>query len=225
MSDIIEILKLAKDAVTSFAVRRHATTEEAWGEVVIALEKLVELTTLHTKAIAEVTSPILESGDIAETSRRYSLLTNNPDFPLGYGDIRGVLEATQKLKAFQNSQFQEKVSAVLDKLHNFQYGAFRLDWDSYQIADAFEGCALLLTAKQPASSEKIAEVAKPFINSMSGLFSEANQPDIENPTTLSELINLLKTWCTSWQRYVQQTLYRGRGLNYTISQLKMQHFA
>ena len=64
MSDIIEILKLAKDAVTSFVTQRHAATEKAWDQVVVALDKLSELTTLHTRAIDEVTAPLLNAETI-----------------------------------------------------------------------------------------------------------------------------------------------------------------
>jgi hypothetical protein len=224
MSDIIELLKLAKGAITSLVTQKSAISNKAWDQVVLALDKLSELTTLHVKAINEVTAPVLDTADLLETSRRYSLLVNNPDFPQGYGALRGIVEGARGLSAFQDPHLQQRIRAVLDELYEFQYGAFRLDWDSYHIAAAFAEAARLIQSPQQPSPDEIAQKAAPFLHSYSGLFKEAPNSHVEEPTTTPEFVALVQTWCRAWQQYVQKRLYGGRGLNYAISQLKMQHY-
>ena len=221
MSDIIEILKLAKEVVASFVTRKHDAAEAAWAPVIVALDKLSDLPTLHVRAIDEVTAPLLSAEDLVETSRRYTLLANNPDFPQGYGAIRGVLEATQKLKAFQGKDIQDHVERVLDQLSKFQYGAFRLDWDSYQIADTLARAAKLVESLNEHDASQLRELGASFIDSYTELLKEPVDSGLDAPTSVPELVALLQSWCISWQRYVQRTLYGGRGLNYEISQLKM----
>ncbi len=224
MSDILEILKFAKETVGSFFTQRKAVSDKAWDEVVLALDKLTELTTLHAKAVAEVTAPILTGSDIAETSRRYSLLVNSPDFPQGYGTARGILEATRDIRAFEDPSIQEKIRAVLSCLYEFQYGVFTLGWDSYCVSDAIAACARVAANQQP-DSDQIARAGAPLIHSYTSVFKDAPTRDVpEQITTLPDLIRLVQAWCQAWQRYIQQRLYGGRGLNYSISQLRMQHY-
>ncbi len=225
MSDVIEILKLAKKTVDSFSTQRKSVTEKPWEEVALALDKLTELSSHHVKAVAEVTAPILSGGDLIETSRRYGLLVNDPFFPLGYDMIRGILVATRGIPTFQDPSLQEKMKAVFDKLYSFQYGVFTLAWDSYRVADAFAEAAQVAAHQQP-SSDDIARAAAPFIKTFTGLFQDASEHAIsKRPTTVADLVALLKSWCQSWQRHVQRTLYGGQGLNSAISQLKMQRYA
>ena len=221
---IDEILNLAGNIVGAFFTHRRAVTEKSWDELTLALDKLGELSAQHVKAVAEVTAPIIGKGDLIETSRRYSLLANNPDFPSGYDAIRGVLVATRNIPAFRDPPFQEKVRAVIDELYKFQYGVFTLAWDSYRVANAFSDAALIAAREQPSGSE-IARVAAPFINTFTGLFEEiSGNSEPPPPETVADLISLLARWCQSWQRYVQKTLYGGEGLNSKISQVKMQRF-
>jgi hypothetical protein len=222
LTDIIEILRLAKDAVTSLVTQRNAAAGRAWDQVAVDLDKLSELATLHTKAIDAVTAPLINEGDLVKTSRLYNLLANNPDFPQGYGLILGALDATKDLKPFHKPELQERVKAVLDELYKFQYGAFRLDWDSYQIADAFAQSARLFADN--GSSDQISQAAAPFIHSHAGVFGQPADSLPNAPATPTELALLLQSWSKSWQRYVQNTLYGGRGLNYAIGQLKMQQY-
>ena len=225
MSDIIEILRLAKKPIESFFTQRRLVAEKSWEEVILALNTLSELSNHHVKAIAEVTAPILNRGDLIETSRRYDLLVNNPDFPQGYDMIRGVLAATRSLPTFREASVKEKVQAVIDASVKFQYGAFTLGWDSYHVADAFREAARVAADEQP-SADDVVRVTAPFIQTFTGLFqnaSDARPP--KPPTTTAEMIAFLQWFCRSWQRYVQNTLYGGQGLNSAIGQLKMQQFA
>jgi len=225
MSDFLELLKIAKDTVDSFFTQRKAVSSKAWEEVVLALDKLTELTTLHIKTVVEVNAPLLTFGDIAETSRRYSLLVNNPDFPQGYGTIRGILEATHAIRTFQGASTQEKVKAVLNDLFEFQYGVFTLGWDSYHVSDAIAACARIAGNPQ-SNADEIEHAGAPLILSYTNLFKDAPMHTTSQRTTsIPELISLVQTWCREWQRYIQRKLYDGRGLNYSVSQLRMQHYA
>jgi hypothetical protein len=160
-----------------------------------------------------------------ETSRRYGLLINNPDFPQGYGAIRGILEATRNIRALQNASLQEKVRAVLDHLYEFQYGVFTLGWDSYHVSDAMSQCARV-AADPESTPDRIAEAGSPLINSYRNLFKDSPTQDLpERTTTIADLTMLVQLWCQAWQRYIQRRLYGGRGLNYAIGQLKMQQYA
>ena len=225
MSDVIEILRLAKKQIESFFTQRRLVAEKSWEEVILALNTLSELSNHHVKAVAEVTAPILEGGDLIETSRRYDLLVNNPDFPQGYDMVRGVLAATRSLPTFREASVQEKVRAVIDALYKFQYGVFTLAWDSYHVADAFREAARVAAREQP-SADDVAGAAAPFIKTFTELFPDAsNARPPKPPTTTAEMIAFLQWWCRSWQRYVQNTLYGGHGLNSAIGQLKMQRHA
>ncbi len=225
MSDLIAILGFAKDTVQAFFTQRRAVAEKSWDEVALALDTLSQLSNHHVKAIAEVTAPLLNRGDLVETSQRYGLLVNNPDFPQGYDMVRGLLAATRTLPAFREPAVQLKVQAVIEALYNFQYGAFTLAWDSYHVADAFADAARIAAEQQPAP-EDVTRAAHPFIETFTGLFKpgpdEFNSPP---PATLDALVALLQSWCKSWQRYVQRTLYEGHGLNSAIGQLRMQRYA
>jgi hypothetical protein len=225
MIDLIAIFGLAKDTLQAFFTRRRAVAEKSWDEVALALDTLSELSNHHVKAIAEVTAPLLNQGDLVETSRRYGLLVNNPDFPQGYDLVRGVLAATRTLPAFREPAIQEKVRAVIDGLFKFQYGAFTLAWDSYRVADAFADAARVASQQRPAP-EDLARAADPFIRAFTGLFQDSPNEFIRQPpATSSALVALLQSWCKSWQRYVQKTLYEGHGLNSAIGQLRMQRYA
>lgn len=222
ISGLVGILNLAKESVQSFFTQRKAVSDKAWEEVVLALDKLSELTTLHVRAVAEVTAPILNTGDIAETSRRYSLLINNPDFPQGYGTARGILAATRNIRTFQEPPVQEMVRAVLDDLYEFQYGVFTLGWDSYHVSDAIAECARI-AANQPSDQRQIQGAGVPLILSYKELFKNGPTESIpEQTNSVSDIIKLVQAWCLAWQRYTQRKLYGGRGLNYSIGQLRMQ---
>jgi hypothetical protein len=220
--ELIGILKLAKETVGSFFAHRQTVANKAWDGVVLALDKVSELTTLHVKAVAEVTAPILSNGDIGETSRRYNLLINNPDFPQGYGEARGILDAAKRIPAFRDPAIQEMIRAVLQDLYEFQYGVFTLGWDSYHVSDAIAECARVAASSQ-VDPDQIALAGDPLIKSYTYLFEDESTQGIPARTnSISELIGLVKAWCQAWQRYIQRSLYGGRGLNYSIGQLRMQ---
>jgi hypothetical protein len=223
MLEIVGILKIAKESVEGFLSQRKDLANKAWDEVALALDKLSELTTLHIKAVAEVTAPIVNDGDIAETSLRYKLLINNPDFPQGYGIARGILEAARKNRTFQDASTKEKIQAVLDDLYHFQYGVFALGWDSYKVSDAIADCARIASNPQ-ADLDQIARAGDPLVHSYGQLFGNSLPGIPARATSITELISLSQRWCEAWQRYVQQMLYGGRGLNYSIGQLRMQRY-
>jgi hypothetical protein len=225
LSDIIEILKLAGAGAKSLFGARAANREGSWQEVIIALDMLTELSTLHVKAINEVTAPLLSSGDLVETSRRYYQLVNNPDFPQGYGAIRGILSSAKHLAGFQKQVTQQAITAVLDEMYKFQYGVFTLSWDSYHVADALAKVAQV-AQQQDVSLEDLSLVCRPFVETFTGLFVDPiEQIKGSKPTTVLELTALLQSWCRAWQRYVQRTLYGGIGLNHAIAELRIQRHA
>jgi hypothetical protein len=225
MSDLIEILKMAKDTVGSLVSRKRVVAEKSWDEVVLALDKLNELCNHHVKAVAEVTGPLVSEGNLLESSRRYAQLANNPDFPQGYDEIRGILAAAQKLPSFKGTATEEHIRSVLDELHNFQYAVFTPSWDSYRVADAFAEAAQVASSPE-ASPESIARTSDPFIKTFTGLFQEEAEPKVKDPPTTKEgLVVLIQRWVQLWQRHVQRTLYGGKGLSFKIAQLKMQRHA
>jgi len=225
MSDLIEIFKLVKESVGSLIGRKQVVAEKSWDEVVTALDKLSELTNQHVKAVAEVTGPLVSEGNLSETARRYSQLVNNPDFPQGYDEIRGILVAARTLPNFNGATIQNHIQIVLDELYRFQYAVFTLSWDSYRVADAVVDAARVATS-QEAPLDDIARASEPFINTFTGLFQEETNLNMKvTPTTREALIGLVQQWAQSWQRHVQRTLYGGQGLNSAIAQLKMQRHA
>ena len=48
---------------------------------------------------------------------------------------------------------------------------------------------------------------------------KAELPQIE---TVEDLVKLVSRWCSEWQRFVQRTLYGGRGLDFTIGKLELE---
>lgn len=225
ISSILAIFKLAKESVQSFMSHQKTGAKEGWAEVVVALDKLTELTTLHVRAIAEVTEPAIARDDVEETSKRYSLLVNNPDFPQGYGIARGIIEGAMTIKMFKTPEIKAKLSAVLDALHEFQYDVFTLSLDSYRVSDAIAKCAQV-TGDPMADIGRIKTAADPLIRSYAQLFNDDQQPEMQSPvTTVAGLRRVVQIWFQSWQRYVQRRLYDGRGLSYAIGQLRMQSHA
>ncbi len=226
MSDLIEIFKLVKETVGSVVGRKHVVAEKAWDDVVLALDKLGSLSNLHIKAVAEVTEPLLTDGNVKETAQRYNQLVNNPDFPQGYDEIRGILAAARRLPSFKEAGIQDHIQNVLDELTKFQYGVFTLSWDSYHVADAVAEAARVATREEEPTHEIVARAAAPFITTFTGLFQEGSEPSVkESPTTREDLMALVQRWAQSWQRHVQRTLYGSKGLNSAIAQLKMQRHA
>ena len=225
MSDLIEILKMAKETVGSLVGRKRDVAEKSWDEVVLALDKLNELSNHHVKAVAEVTGPLVSEGNLLETSRRYAQLVNNPDFPQGYDEIRGILVAARSLPSFKGTAIQDHIRSVLDELSNFQYAVFTLSWDSYRVADAVAEAARVATSPE-APPDGIARASDPFIKTFTGLFQEEAEPKVKDPPTTKEgLVVLVQRWAQSWQRHVQRTLYGGKGLSSEVAQLKMQRHA
>jgi hypothetical protein len=194
-------------------------TDKTREHVNLALDHLADLINSHVKAVQDVTEPLLVREDIAETATRYRLLVNNPEFPQGYGTVRGTLEDARTLPAFQDPSLIDKIKAVLHELYNFQYGVFTLGWDSYGVSDAIAECAQVV-ANQHASPADFQRAAGPLVSTYRNLFKEPGS-DPELPPTSHGLIRLVTLWFQTWQRYVQRTLYGGRGLNYAISQLRM----
>lgn len=231
-----ELFKGAKETVQSLLSQWMTAREKSWEELILALDALSELSSDHVKAVAQVTAPILADGDLVETSRRYDLLVNNPDFPLGYGKIRGVLDGVLLVPAFRDPMLQERVRAVRDNLLTFQFAVFTLEWDSYKVADAIAEAARVSAMDDPSES-KIEEIADLFLKTFTEVFREATnkQRDPEALKTIEELITLLQQWFTSWQRHVQRSLHgglplrpgeaRSDGLGMAIGQLKMAHYA
>jgi len=224
MSDLIEIIRLAKESVTSFATQRAVQAEEPWDKLVLAGDTLAELVDQHVKAVGNVVAPIVDERDLGETARRYATLANNQDFPQGYDAIRGVLASTRDIRGLKDDRIQDKVRAVSEALYRFQSAVFTLAWDSYRVADAFEACANV-AANLEASVEDVALAARPFQDTFTGLFNDIpHDVPATTPETVAELISLVRSWSRAWQRYVQESLYSGHGLNSAIAQLKMARY-
>ncbi len=231
-STLIELLKLVPGIVTSLGDRLQAARDKPWEQISIALDLLEKLSSLHVKAVGQVTAPILEEGDILSTCRNYQALVNNPDFPAGYGTARGVLEAALSFDRFRKGTIRDKLKAVLAGLGEFQHAAFMLEYDSYRMADAFERAkelALLLAPGQPQSDPKVAELQQKVDDAFRGSFQwlaaeQGQQVSLDVPPLLTSdaVVELVRTWCREWQRHVQRTLYGGRGLHYAIGQFRME---
>ena len=223
MSDLIEIFRLAKETVEPMIGRKRVVAEKAWDEVVLALDQLSELSNHHVKAVAEVTGPLLTDGNLLETSRRYTQLVNNPDFPQGYDEVRGILVATRSLPAFRGADIQDHIQIVIEELQKFQYFVFTLNNDSYHMADAVANAVKVVLGLEEPSLDSIAHASEPFITTFTVISQEGTEPYVrEPPTTKEGLVLLVQQWVQSWQRHVQRTLYGGKGLNSAIAQLKMQ---
>lgn len=221
MSDLTGFLTLAKQTVADLIARRRAKIENSWDDVVATLDTLSELSNHHVKAIAEVTAPLVVEQNLLETSRRYAVLVNNPDFPQGYDEVRGILAAMRSLSTFEAATIQERIRTVIDRLTEFQYGVFTISWDSYRVCDAVAEAAKAITDPAP-SAELIQQISQPFFTTFTGLFEETTPPFNGVPATKEALVGFLQRWFQSWQRHVQRTLYGGKGLNSAIAELKMQ---
>ena len=103
-------------------------------------------------------------------------------------------------------------------LSRFQYGVFTISWDSYHVADAIGEAASVVERRDP-SVDEIARASQPFIQTFTGLFEYPSEAEI--PTSVQSLVVLVQHWAQSWQRYVQRTLYGGKGLRSAIAQLRM----
>ena len=203
--------------------------------MLISLDMLANLATLHVQAIGEVTAPILEERDIVSTTRNFNSLVNNSAFPQGYAGARGELEAGLGFKQLQGA-VRDKTRAVLSELGNIQYTAFMLEYDSWGMADAVEEAnklwTLLKACNQPKPLSEIdslkREVSDKFSGPLAGFQTPKPERDDQRPPdmppldTPSDVIELVRTFCRAWQRHVQRTLFGGRGLNYAIGQLKME---
>jgi hypothetical protein len=225
MSDFFELLRLAKETVGDLVGRKRVVAEKSWDDIVMALDKLSEISNHHVKAIAEVAGPLVTERNLLETSRRYMQLVNNPDFPQGYDEIRGILLATRTLSTFQAAAIQAHIQNVLDQLTKFQYGVFTISWDSYRVADAVADATRVATSDADVSPEIIEQASQPFVTTFTGLFQETMLLLEGTPKTKEALLDLLQRWFQSWQRHVQRTLYGGKGLNSVIAQLKMMRHA
>jgi hypothetical protein len=231
-STLIELLKLVPGIVTSLGDRLQAARDKPWEQISISLDMLEKLSSLHVKAVGQVTAPILEEGDILSTCRNYQALVNNPDFPAGYGAARGVLETALSFDRFRKGTIRDKLKAVLVELGGFQHAVFMLEYDSYRMADAFERArelGLLLAPGQPRPDSQVADLRQKVDDAFRGSFqwlaAEQGQPvplDVPPLLTSDAVVELVRTWCREWQRHVQRTLYGGRGLHYAIGQLGME---
>jgi hypothetical protein len=210
-----------KGAAGDAVERTRVAAEKAWDDVVMALGKLSELSSRHVKAVAEVAGPILTERNLLETSRRYSQLVNDDDFPVGYDEVRGILAATKSLPPFKAADIQALVQNVIARLQKFQLGVFTIRWDSHHVADAVAEAARVASSGADVSPDEIARAAQLFSELFTKLFQEP-VPQLADPPTKDALVDLVQRWFQSWQRHVQRSLYGGVGLNSAIAQLKMQ---
>lgn len=225
MSDWLEILKIVKDAIGSLVGQERAEAAKTWDDVVLALDKLVVISAQHLNAIADVTAPLNENRDIVETAHRYSQLANNADFPRGYGEVRGVLEAARCLAPFTQTVAADYINSLLIELTKFQEAVFTLAWDSYRISDAFTKAAYVAT-NEDATVEMIELAAHPFVSTLADLFDQkAEFPKAGQLTTKHALVDVVRQWSIAWQRHVQDVLHRGRGLDFAIAKLRTQRGA
>jgi len=233
LSTLVELLKSVPGIVTALGDRFQAAKDKPWERILISLEMLEKLANLHVKAIGVVTTPILEAGDILSTCETYRALVNNPDFPIGYGTVRGELEAALRFDQFRKGAIRDKLKTVLGELGQFQHAAFMLEYDSYRMADVLESAkelwSLLPAGGQLQPDSRITELQTQVRNAFIGVFqwltAEQQVPlDVPQLLTSDDVVSLVRTWCREWQRHVQRTLYGGRGLNYAIGQLRMEHF-
>ena len=231
---VFEALGALPEIITTLGDRLQAAKDRPWERILISLEVLEQLVNQHVKAIGLVTAPILETGDLLTTCENFRELVNNPDFPTGYGVVRGELEAALQFDQFRKGVVRDKLKTVLGELGQFQYAAFMREYDSYRVADVLELAERLwgllpAPGQQPLPSSQIAalqtQVRSAFKDILQGLPTEPQAPaDIPDLLTSEDVVSLIQNWCRKWQRHVQRTLYGGRGLNYAIGQLRMEHF-
>jgi hypothetical protein len=234
-SALFELLKAIPGIVTILGDRLQAAKDKPWERILISLDTLEKLTNLHVKAIGVVTSPILETGDMLSTCQSYQQLVNNPDFPIGYGTVRGELETALGFEQFRKAEVQDKLKTVLDELKDFQYAAFMLGYDCYRMADALESAkelwSLLSAHDQHEPDSRAKGLQTRFYDDFKGVFQwltaereKQFQIDVPELLTPDDVMNIVRIWSREWQRDVQKTLYGGRGLNYAIGQLRMEHY-
>jgi hypothetical protein len=130
MPAIVELLKSVPEIVTTLGEKLQRVKDKPWERILVSLEMLEKLTNLHVKAIGIVTAPIPETGDLLSTCQSFQALVNNPDFPTGYDNARGELEAALGFDQFRKGVIRDKLKTVLMELGKFQQAAFMLKYAS-----------------------------------------------------------------------------------------------
>jgi len=205
-----------------------------------ALKLLEDLTTLHVKAIVYVCDPVLEKGDLLATARAYQQLVDNPDFPIGYGLVKGVLEPAYGMSEFKKPAVHEVIRDLLTQIHDFQTAGFMLGLGSGVAADSLKVVAELYEFTQHVEhsdamnredQERLrllqAQAKERFDTMFGWLAMQPGQPGqpahlgSPEPRAAVDVVRLAQLWARQWKAHVQMTLYGGRGLHYSIGQLRM----
>jgi hypothetical protein len=221
-------------AISRFAQRRRETRESQWEELLATLDMVQELTSAHLMAVRAVGAPVLESGDVEGTIQRLNTLVNNSDFPTAYDEAKGVLTAALSMKKFRGGDLKTNpLKRLLTQLTDFQFACFMLDRDgagkivlwSYPVSQALNEIVRLwsmLTMPQGVESEDAATHAEAILSGLRRPLQKIGiDVDALPPMNTAEgVVEFVRSWCQSWQRHVQDSLYGGRGLNRTIGQLR-----
>jgi hypothetical protein len=233
MTILVELLSLVPGIIRALDGRLQSAKDKPWERILVSLESVEKLTRLHVKAVRIVTAPILETGDILGTCQNFQRLVNDPDLPTSYGTARGELEAALDFRQFQKGVIRDKLRTVLAELGRFQSVVFMREFDSYNMADVLERAeelwALLPAHGESPSDSRVAElqtqVRKDFTFALESIAGQGQTSfDVPQLLTSGDVVNLVLTWCREWLRQVQRTLYGGRGLNYAVGQLRMEHY-
>jgi hypothetical protein len=230
-----DVLRVIADLAKQYRDRLEATRDKKKDQLLSAAELLESMSALHVKAIVFVCKPLLENRDILATTRAYYELVDNPDFPIGYGLAKGVLEAAYGMKEFK--RVHEALGAILGQVHSFQTACFMLHLGSGVAADSLNDAAELYTLSSVAEKgktdpradhDRIAslqrKVGMEFDTMFGWLAQQRKTVHAEPPPSISgsdDVVRVSQEWARQWKSYVQETLYGKRGLHYYIGQLRM----
>jgi hypothetical protein len=232
-----DVLRAISEVVLQSRDRIQASRAAKWDQLLSALQLLEDITALHVRAVVHVCDPVLERGDVIATAREYQRLVDNPDFPIGYGLVKGILEPAYGMSEFKKPGVHEVIGVLLSQVHDFQTAGFMLGLGSGVAADSLNVLAELHGVNQHVEHsdtenledhERLGLLRAQAKERLDAMFDWlAMQPGQEpslgrpEPRTAVDVVRLTQLWARHWKAHVQTTLYGGRGLHNSIGQLRM----
>jgi hypothetical protein len=222
---LAHLFSSVSEALSSFAKRQSEARDRQRELILASLDFLKDLCRLHVEAINAVVNPIVQSGDISETHELLWKLVNNPDFPTGYDEAKGILTAALDLRQFRGGTVDDNpVKSVLERVTNLQHACFlrgrtngrpTIKYYSWDMTEGFSAAVELQQLIEGELGLRSGEVTtlKERMQQTFGQdfgFEIEDSPissDIEEAQNAQDVMRVVEKWCKGWQRHVQRTLY------------------
>jgi hypothetical protein len=234
------LIQNVREMVKAWSNRKDTEREQHWDVLMAAVTTLEKLVREHLEAIKLTTAPVLERNDLVGTYKNFETLVNNDDLPMGYSKLRGEIRRCSQTRAFSEAARSSMVD-LLERLRDFQVAAFTLDLytpdpdeskghlPSIIMLHVFETCTkqLLPILEKPVKSPddiKTINGLGSWVRSQFGETAGVYQEPRAGPAFESsqQLIDLAKTWCSSWLERVRAPLILGNGVTSKIGALEAQ---